>query len=326
MLLLGNLQQFDIDLPAFLVHIAYTGFVLFFSLAALCTPLLAVKAETAFLLRSRAFYDKIALQIAEAATALHIYLLCILGLSMGVLMYLYQPHLMHPLFIQYALLLFAPFVIGLFLSGVYLLLWSPFRKKRAPHLAAGYVAALYSLALLFLGFLLLSSTRPPVLPQSIWTNPLPMLRLLLADFLASPVLWLGFGCLFFTGLAAGSGLAQIWLLLRRERTDYGRDYYAFAMRYLARIALFCALASTLLAGALFYLLQQSVPSELSQSPDLGAMLVAFGLPLCSGLIWLCIVTSGTPLRHKAGAIFACLFLFTALCAQLLLLVSAFPML
>lgn len=324
MLLLGALQQFDIDLPAFLVHIAYMGFVLFFSLAALCAPLLAVKAETAFLPRSRAFYDKIALQTAEAAVALHIYLLSILGLSLFVVMYLYQPHLTYPLFVQYALVLFAPFAAGLFLSGAYLLLWNPLRKKRAPHLAAGYIAALYSLALLFLGFLLLPSARPLLLLQSIWANPVPVLRLLLADFLASPVLWLGLGCLFFTGLAAGSGLAQIWLIIRRERAAYGRDYYAFAMRYQARVALFYALVSTLLAGAFFHLLRQSVPPELSQSPDLGVMLVAFGLPLCSGLIWLSIGKSDTPLRHKAGAVFACLFLFIALCAQLLLLASAFP--
>ena len=61
MLLLENLQQFDIELSDFLITLAATGMLAFLLLAALCAPLLAVCTESAYAMRKKAFYDKCAL-------------------------------------------------------------------------------------------------------------------------------------------------------------------------------------------------------------------------------------------------------------------------
>lgn len=47
-----------------------------------------------------------------------------------------------------------------------------------------------------------------------------------------PLLW----TLFFMGIGISGAAAMIWLLLRRSRDDFGRDYYAFAARKCARFA------------------------------------------------------------------------------------------
>jgi hypothetical protein len=216
---------------------------------------------------------------------------------------------------------FLPPLAALLLLLLYIALWTPLKKCRFLHVFSGLLAALFSLLVLFAGLLLFSAELLPVRDLS----PLAFFQSLIPDFLTSPVFCALFSFLFCTGLASGGGLTQIWLLLRRNRADYGRDYYVFAMRYCARLALFFTLLAAALAGGTYWLLDSSVPRELSQNHDIGLMLIAFGLPLSCGLLWLSIVKSDTPLRHKPGACFACLFLLIALCAQLLLLANTFPL-
>ncbi len=341
MLLLSTLQQFDINPTDFLILLATAGLILFFLLAAFSTPLLALSAESAYVLRRKAFYDKCALQISQAAFGIGIFIFLLLAggaLYLGLhlppdfsdesarLFRSEAPGLTLQLWGQLGyMLFFVPPLTGLILFFAYLAVWPMLKKRRAAHLILGWLCALFMLALLLCTLVLAWNAQSSLLLVFLIHNPLPVLLALLADFFASPAPPLIFACLVCLGLAAGAGLSQLWLIMRRFKADYGRDYYAFAMRYCARTALGFTLASLVCACAVWLLLRSSVPPELTQPQDLGLTIIALGLPLSCCLLWFSIAKSETPLRHKPGAFFACVFLVIALCAQLLMLANTFPL-
>jgi|GEM_PF-1758301 len=342
MLLLSTLQQFDIDPANFFVLLATVGLTLFFILAALTTPLLGAVTESAYVLRHKSFYDKCALQITQTAFAVGMFTFLTLGAVAAYSIIALQPEtagvastvptpgenagLLIRLWTHLGpMLFFLPPLKGLILLFAYLASWSFLKKHRTMHLLIGWSAVLSTLGVLFCGLLLAVNIESPLLLMFLLNNPLPVLQALLTEFFSSPsmpLIYLGLVC---TGLAAGAGLAQLWLIMRRFKVDYGRDYYAFAMRYCARAALLCTLASTVIGSAVYVLLRRSVPPELTQPQDIGVTVIAVGLPLSCCLLWLSIAKSESPLRHKPGAFFACVFLFIALCAQLLMLAGTFPM-
>ena len=328
MLLLSTLQQFDIEPADFLIVLATVGLALFFILAALCAPLVGLATEGAYVAKGKAFYDKCALQITQAAFGVGMFIFLILAGGAAFLVVQFQPEAPElPELIAFLgpMIFFVPPLIGLVLLMFYLATWSLLKKHRVLHMFLGLLSVLVMTAVFFFGMLFLTNIQAPRLAYFLINAPLPVLRILLADFISTPTLPLIFGCLFCTGIAAASGLAQLWLIMRRFKADYGRDYYAFAMRYCARAALLFTLAGTITGAATYYVLRRSTPPELSQPQDIGIMLIAVGLPLSCCLLWLAIVKSETPLRHKPGAFFACVFLIIALCAQILMLVNTFPM-
>ena len=321
MLLASFFEQFDIDPAGFLALLASAGILLFFLLASLAAPALGVMTEGLAVARRRRLYDRCALQISQTALLSGLFVLGVAGAGAILLFCRQQGDLSWPPLPWAPPAFFLPPLEALLLLLLYIVLWAPLKKYRFLHVVFGLLAALFSMLVLFAGLLLFSAELLPVRDLS----PLAFFQSLIPDFLSSPVFCVLFGFLFCTGMASGGGLTQIWLFLRRNRAGYGRDYYAFAMRYCASLALFFTLLAAALAGGTYWLLDSSVPRELSQNHDIGLMLVAFGLPLSCGLLWLSIVKSDTQLRHKPGACFACLFLLIALCAQLLLLANTFPL-
>lgn len=341
MLLLSSLQQFDVDPADFFIILGSAGLALFFILAALATPVLGVLTESIYVARRKVFYDKCAMQITQASFCIGLFILLTLAGAAAYLVFHLRPDLAGNALVPstpenagllpqiWSMLGHMSFFIlpatGLFLQLLYLLSWGLLKKVRPAHLLLGWASALFMLALLFCALPLVANFQSPLLLVFLLNNPLPVFHSLLIDFFSSPLLPLMFGALLCTGLAAGTGFSQLWLIMRRFKADYGRDYYAFAMRYCARWALIFTLAATLLGCAAFQLLRTLTPVELTQPQDIGIAAIALGLPLCCCLLWLSISKSETPLRHKPGAFFACVFLFIALCAQLLILISTFPM-
>jgi lipid-A-disaccharide synthase-like uncharacterized protein len=320
-----SLVQFDINLVDFLSIIAACGLVLFFILAALTAPALAFATESLYAAKRKAFYDKCAMQISQAGFWAGILIFMVVGFSVAAGLAAYQPEMLDPPLVWQPLALFAPAFAAVSLMALYSVTWTALKNTRPAHLALGCVAALYGLALMLALFLLLSYAQQPMLPLLLWDAPLLAFDMLLDEFLGSTHQWLMFSFLLCAGTAAIASLSQLWFVIRRLKADYGRDYYAFAMRYAARAALAFTLAQAGLAGLIVYRLIKAVPREFRQPPDPGVGLVAFGLPLVCCLLWLLIAKSATPLRHKGGIFFSCLFLIISLCAQLLMIFNTFPM-
>ncbi|MDL2207409.1 hypothetical protein LJC09_02155 [Desulfovibrio sp. OttesenSCG-928-F20] len=324
-MLLNLLQQFDIALTDFLTILLACGLGLFFILGGLCLPLAALVTEGLYTGNRKAFYDKCALQMAQSAFASAMFPYTVIGFCVAIALALFRPDLLDPPLVWRPVAGLGLPLAVLACLAAYVMSWAPLKKIRALHLLAGLVAALACLTLLFLGILLLGNLQQPMIFDMLWDTPLPVLQNLIDDFLLIPHQWFMLAFLILTGLVAGFSLAQLWVFIRRNKTDYGRDYYSFALRYCARGAIFFCLAATALGAFIFHRLYTATPGEFRQPADLGVLVVAYALPLVCCLLWFLMIKSDTPLRHKGGAFFACLFQLVALCAQLTALVSTFPL-
>jgi hypothetical protein len=328
--LLENLQQFDVMPSEFFLLLGLLCLLLFLQAASLGAPLLAAAAEGLFAARRKAFYDKCALQISQLACLLGVAGFAVSGVFLCIGLQNLQPDFPRQL---PPLPLWLPGLAAPLLSGLHLALRGPLKTRRVFRVPLCLAAAAAAFAMQLACLLLLDILQDPPLtvpqPQNelfdgVWEAPLAVLAARLLSHADSPAFWPALVCPPVFGLAAAAALSQLWLIVRRGRADYGRDYYSFAMRYCARAALAATAAALTLAGGIFALLRTDFPGDFSQPPDLGLALVAAGLPLSCCLIWLGIIKSDHPLRHKPGVLFACLFLLIALYACLPLFGGSFP--
>ncbi len=120
------------------------------------------------------------------------------------------------------------------------------------------------------------------------------------------------------GIAANAGLCV--LLLRRAKDDYGRDYYNFAAKHLARWLATASVITGLCGLGMMFVLQNFVaatPFELKGTEVwIGLVLYA-----CCAIFWVAILRSPTPLRHKAGIWVSLAALVFAMLGHLLFLGS-----
>ncbi len=322
--LLDSLQQFDVALADFLTVFITACLLLLLLLTALCGPALAFVTESLYVARRKVFYDKCARQLAQVPFGLGLFLYVLLACAAALL--LTRPDSpVTPAQARVALPLLCLPAAQILLVALWLFLWSPLKNQRAVHLFLGATAFVVSLSFLLFLVLTLTTLQQPFFLLAVLEMPLDALLLLLREFAATPGLWLFAAYLLMTGLCFTGALGQLWLIIRRAKVDYGRDYYAFAMRYAAGWSLVTGIIATALAGGLIWLLQSSVLPELGQPYEPGVLAVALGLPVACCILWGCILRSATPMRHKPGAFFACLFLFLALCAQILSFTNALPM-
>jgi hypothetical protein len=337
MLLLDYLQQFDVPPLDFFISLGALCLLLFLQTASLCAPLAALGAEIAFVWRRKAFYDKCARQIAHFACGLA-FISLTLGCAFLALSIRQSAPTLLPRMEEILPLCLLP-AAALFLSALYPASWNRLKNQRFVHAMLGLCAFLLQLCTLLVLFFLQDALQDPY--SLVHETSFPFLDSLRAHaqysldnsvfpagfayrWLDNPAFPAGCAGLLSFGLAAGAALSQLYLFARRNKDDYGRDYYVFAMHYCARIACFCTVAALSFSLVVFWHLYLSFPQSLSRPPDPGLLLVAAGLPLLCCLLWLCIIKSDVPLRHKPGAVFACLFLFIALCAQAMLALEIFP--
>lgn len=126
------------------------------------------------------------------------------------------------------------------------------------------------------------------------------------------------------GAAFAAAFACLWLLLMRDRQDYGRDYYAFALPYCAKGAYSFTLLAVLAGAFVFYESRELMLPELSHDPSLPLDIASAALPLLGCAFWLFISRSAHPMRHKISVVLACLFLLLGFTGQLLMLNKVIP--
>ncbi|MDR1947400.1 MAG: hypothetical protein LBQ51_09595 [Desulfovibrio sp.] len=322
------LSQYDIQADEFLIFPALFGTGAFFLLAFLCGGLPALRAESTYLRQNKAFYDKYALQFSQALLLAGLAALLFLLLNAA----LFLPRCPDPpslcdIFNPRRLKFFVPALLCILspaLSLLYTGTWPALRRQRAIHLLIGLSALLTGLLLFCLLTLLFLFIQHPYISLLLDENPGAALPAMLEEFAGNAILWPPVLYLFFTGLAAASALVRLWLILRRNRADYGRDYYAFAARASARSALIFTIAATVAGALLFSSLSASTAPEFRQTPEAGILLAACALPILGCLLHLAGVLAANPMRRKAGAFGACLLQLTAFCTQLTLFINTYP--
>ena len=331
---LTDMTRFDLPLLEVLPNIACMTVFMLFLLMAVCGPVLAVTAETLFIAKKKAFFDKFGLQSAQltfwAVFPICLFLLAYLQISI-------QARPVGTPQLEGLQMMLPGMAVSFFWAAIFLVYrftWEMLKNARTFHLFLGYMSAFLSLGTLLLAFLGIVCVMQPTLTELLLNKPLPTaevfspsaLYILAGEFAASGAAWCFFLYLLCTGFATAGCFVLPWLLFRRKSADYGRDYYAFAMRHAALWAAAGQMIAVAAGGAGLYLLWQSPLHTLAQPQDPLTALAACALPLCCIALWGAIVFGKTPLRHKPGAIIACFLFFTALCAQVFTLLRALPVL
>lgn len=301
------IQQFDpglIGVFALLaVHLCavYTGLGSF---------TLAVTGEQFAKAKGKVFLKKFAQQMSAQGLMFLIYMLVSAGGSFAVLHFkfpeLIQPWLEAPLLAVPALVALGFFAL---FALAYALSWKAAKSAPARHMFLGQLAAMGVILLLGVS-LAMKLALAPGLPEVPTTSA--DLALVLQSGLNHPMfpplavssVLLAFAC------AGGFGL--VYLLTRRNRDDFGRDYYAFVTRFTARwAALFTALA----VGTQAWIAALMEPERLldGQMPTFIGWLMAggAGCALLAVICWVVTAASKTPMRTKPAMLLGALLLLAA---------------
>ncbi|MDR1489667.1 MAG: hypothetical protein LBS65_04155 [Desulfovibrio sp.] len=325
---LSQIWQFDPYAPSLPAALIIYVCALFFLLAGLCGQMLGMSADILHSPKQRTFHEKYALQVSESA-------LCSLGIAALALAaasgFLPRPL---PFPADGAPLLGAPnfkflvlpglLVIFLFFFLIQIAVRSRSRWLRLFRLGCAVCASFAALLLVILGLLFFLYLPEPEIALLLDADPGQTLVEMLCSFALTAEYRPAPLYLICTGLAAAASLGRVWLIWRRNKADFGRDYYLFAMRRLSRAALFLVFAASAAGIWLFFSLAACTAPELRQPADPLLVLPAAGLPLLCCILQLFPALAENPMRHKANAFAASILLLTAFCAQLLLLFNSYP--
>ncbi|MBU1002893.1 MAG: hypothetical protein KKE73_10255 [Proteobacteria bacterium] len=267
---------------------------------------LAWLSETLSATSKKVFLKKLGQQLSALGILFLAYTLVSVGGSFAVMQATY-PELIRPWLDQPLLIVPMLTALGWFvLFGLlYAFTWRAAKNQPGLHRALGLLATLGVPAVLGMS-LCMKLALYTELPQIAPTMELgPMLSAGLGHPLFAPLVLSS----LLLALCCGSGFGLVYLLTRRKRDDFGRDYYTFAARFAANIAALCtvsALASQAWIAALMLptLLAEAGPSLLGWLTAGGA-----GCALAASITWAMIARSENPLRHKPAILLAALLLF-----------------
>lgn len=292
-------------------------------LAACFGPIFAVASERLSVSRKRGFYARTGQQIAQMA--LLIGMLAAIAIAAGIAWLASD---------EPALLAF-PYRLPLGVTGaaialslLLLALYVSLRPRKGPsgtlHVALGVVCGAFSLCSLFLCTSLarrLIHTVPEIDPALPWADQLIIFFMIPGKSFFWPLLLqsvpLGFA---FTAAFTG-----VWLLIMRERQNFGRDYYAFALPYCAKWALWATLLAIPAGAYAFFRGSRDIMlPELSHPPSFLLVALSVILPLVACLLWLLLIKSEHPMRRKISVILACALLLTGFTGQVLMFNKIIP--
>lgn len=288
-----------------------------FLLAAATLPFMSLVALASAMRTKRGLYDRCAHQLGRLAWILPALLLgCLLIAQLG------RPLLAGR--IRQAALLADAVIAGAgaliaaaALWGVCAGAWRRLRAHPAALWLIGLAGGLCAVSVPALGLMIacLPTAGSDLSAFSGWSDPL--LPALLADVGTGSVFWSLLALLVPPGCASGGGIALIWLVLRRARDEYGRDYYAFAARWCGKWAAAGGwLSLAVWAGVLWMVTEGAVLA----APGLHApALIGAGLTVVAAVLWTVVGLSAAPMRHKPGMVLALLCFLAGLTAGFSLL-------
>ena len=276
-------------------------------------PLLAAVGQDLARSRGRSAYDKCARQLGQLGGRLGL----VAGIAGGIALAVQYESLL-ALDINnlaarenFVLLLMAGgwlcVLFSALLNRLYAGLWQRPRMSLRLHQLLALLAALAAAAALYAALAYLHA-------RGVVSAPADSRALLLPD---AELFWTALGYTPLAALALAGGYGALWLLLRRNADDYGRDHYNLVIPWCAGWArnawLLLWLLVAIRTGRRIFQLHEAAGGSLDWSrfaPDAAGLFV-FLLP---GLLWLGLSRSAAPLRAKIALSLAplwatgCLFL------------------
>ncbi len=292
-----------------------------FFLAVTMLPIMSISGQTLSLTRQRTAYAKCAKQL----TLLALFLGWILTLaSFWPLWLVLSPHLL-PLIpvdgqpFDYTLLL-APIlenvylqahisVVGLLFGAtlcltLYFSLWKHWKNYRVLIQCFALVAASWYALSLF-------GTLSIICADNAFALGIPYAQTLPLFFTPSleSTFWNGAPYVLPLAFAMAGGLGSIWLILRRQRDDFGRDYYAQMLPWCtswARNGWLVYWLILVVTTALQWMTLMQQENYLSNPEFIHSSLFLL-LWIIPGVLWTIAIRSEHPLRHKATLVLAFIF-------------------
>ncbi len=170
-------------------------------------------------------------------------------------------------------------LIALIFFGLYFITWNKLSRFHLLHLFPSALAIVAAKAFLALVIWSLWREMDPLNP--IWPNP-------------ESIFWPILVQVYILSLAAGSALGLLYLLHRRNRDDFGRDYYRFALGSTAKWGIFFSAISPLTCIWLFAVSREALDLYALILPGAG-----YGLLLTLFILGMLRIAKSThPLRHK----------------------------
>lgn len=289
----------DLQLFTNILPLAFFGAL---GLACLGAPFIAVFSEIVAKKKKKIFYDKYAQQIASMGLTTGVFSL--FGIAAGLFTLVGNEPGGQTMLINPASGL-VPVYASILLEAVFMILycttWKRLKKNKPVHVTFGILSVLSSVLVLYtslsaiLFWLVAGPGTSTVLPLYLAQIP-PSLA-----HLVPPLAAMG----MFLALALATGLSLTWLVIRRNKDDFGRDYYKFSMNYAALLALIftlCLVAPSAWIAVLF-------KPEFLMAKLMGGYILFLAPALILSTIWIFVMRSQAPLRLKPAVFLSILFLW-----------------
>ncbi len=294
--------------------------------AAVGSPFLATICEWAGKVRKKAFLDKNGQQLVYMGMIMG---LCTLPFTLAAwvqtwagewLLFHYGKTefsvnaLLHELLTPVSILL-----IGLYLTALLLLIfyrsnWKAMKKQKGIHIFMGAVAALAAADTLFL---VLAAQRAIQKYGSVFfaDQSLPTFYSAAKNIPLTSEFWPTAGLLFLFSLSAAGAYGLQFILMRRNKDDYGRDYYNYALKNTSKWALFPALPQFAILGWFFMLRIPVAAAADFNNPTVVFLYAAAALLVLAVVCWTAIARSAAPLRLKPLVYVGLIFLILSLACE-----------
>lgn len=208
-------------------------------------------------------------------------------------------------------LLVLVYVLALTLLVYYRNNWPKMKEKKGAHMSLGYAVWIISMAALFV--IIMYRRTLVVYPEAFFMDKSLvsfMSGLLAIGPLSAfwPLAALG----LFAAIPCAGGVGLCYLLIRREEEDFGRDYYSFALGFLAKWAYVGGLLTLLPLGWFLFTLYPLAGPLVATNQVLIFLAASPVLLLTASTLWITVARSKTPLRMKPSIVCALLLLIGAM--------------
>lgn len=261
----------------------------FFSLLAMGafgSPVVAVLGELAAKAKGKIFFDKYGQQTGAMGRILLLLLLVIWGAAIAILFTRF-PQLAAKVTAPGTPLLWACYASGAFLvlGVIHFSTWKAMRNAKGVHIALGLCATVASISAVTLAVpaKLIIGQPDTASFQQVFASPMAQPMAVMYTLLS---------------ISSAAALSCVYLVLRRNQDDFGRDYYNFGLKLAARWAFIPMFGFLACQGWLYAVLPDAFRTMVTGTM-LGYVWLAAGiLGLLCMTVWLLIARSETPLRLK----------------------------
>lgn len=204
---------------------------------------------------------------------------------------------------QADMLVWLVLVCGTFFVSMYVILWRTLRQSPALHQTLGLLGTIFCYTAIYGVMSVLCADAAFELGEA---KPETLRSIFLPA--ETSTLWNGLSYLLPLTLSMAGGLGALWLVVRRHRDDYGRDYYTQMLPWCTLWARYSWIVLWMMlvgftAINLWHISLDGEQMEFVELSRYGARLLLWLIP---GLLWTIVARSKTPLRHKLTLLLALL--------------------